>query len=119
MERERSFRLFLSSTVDLMALSVTTKYIYMVKKLFVVTENSTVDLVVVFAFIFLIPLVFLFVMIYRLIHCKIYVFRLKNINRNLFLYQSGIGHQVHLLRSSNTSSNFLVDLTQKILNSIF
>ena len=71
------------------------------------------------AFIFVIPLVFLFVMIYRLIHWKIYVFRLKNINRNLFLYQSGIGRQVHLLRSSNTSSHFLVDLTQKILNSIF
>ena len=40
--------------LDLMLLLVTTEYIYMVTKLFVVTEDSTVDLVVVFAFIFVI-----------------------------------------------------------------
>ena len=40
-----------------MLLLVTTKYIYMVTKLFVVTENPTVDLVVVFAFIFVIPFI--------------------------------------------------------------
>ena len=105
--------------LDAMLLLVTTKYIYMVTKLFVVTENSTVDLVMVFAFIFVIPLIFLFDMICRLINWKIYVFRLRNINRNLFSYQPGIGRQDHLLKSSNTSSHFLVDLTQKILSSIF
>ena len=41
------------------------------------------------------------------------------IYRNLFSYQPGIGRQVHLLKSSNTSCHFLVDLTQKILSSIF
>ena len=45
----------LSMKLDLMVLLVTTKYIYMVTKLFVVTENSTIDLVVVFAFIFVMP----------------------------------------------------------------
>ena len=80
---------------------------------------TAVDMVMVFAFTFVIPLIFLFDMIYRLINWKIYVFRLRNINRNLFSYQPGIGRQVHLLKSSNTSSHFLVDLTQKILSSIF
>ena len=51
------------------------------------------------------------------------VFRLRiNINGNLFSYESYqpcIGRQVHLLKSSNTLSHFLVNLTQKILNSIF